>query len=36
MRAVCAASELGALPAGVGSLCFPGFCDGLPAVGLHI
>jgi hypothetical protein len=36
MRAVCAASDAGALPAGVGSLCFPGFRDGLPSVGLHI
>jgi hypothetical protein len=37
MRAVYAASDAGALPAGVGfSLFLPGFYDGLPSVGLFI
>jgi hypothetical protein len=37
MRAVCAASERGALPAGVGfSMCSPEIFDGLAALGLHI
>ena len=36
MWAVCAASEGGALPAGVGSMRSPGIFDGLPSVGLSI
>lgn len=35
-RAVWAAREVGALPAGFGSLCFPGFCGGLASLGLSI
>lgn len=34
MVALYGASEDGALPTAVGSLFFPGFCDGLPSVGL--
>src|SRR5262245_31791961 len=36
LRAVKAARDAGALPAGVGSLCFPGFCGGLASLGLSI
>ena len=34
MQALYGASAEGVLPTAIGSLCFPGFCDGLPSVGL--
>jgi hypothetical protein len=36
MRAVYAASERGALPAGVGSMCLSGIFGGLASLGLSI